>query len=510
MPYTSIEEAKAAKFPTTADKVPLTLAQINHLARIYDAIKKAGSADNPMAVSWTQWKDIYEKKDDKWILKKGKTAVSNAFVLDSHDHRPAMMNVGFSHTHPLDPTQTSTAAEAKSTWIPIAKVGQAMQMSDGKVVYPTEEGFELAVTLFNDLGLAGYVNKNHSKVLEGLTMLEQKFKTPFLYGKFNSEGEEKIKDSKSNGRSIETTIFSVNEKNEITHFLVPGVSVLYGTHTPACTPQMGCASVVQKSTNNPKIDFDIVILNNRGQLVKVRDVNLYLDKDELKDEKIVKDQLLAEVAYLGQQQSCSFYKHDSNLKIGDVISGGVKPVHTIQIAISEKGEVESEYHEGGGINKMTKEGEESVTFTEEQAKAMVASAVAEVTEKLDNAHTVATTDLEKANTTKIDELETAHAKIVKEAEDATTKLKEQIESELRGEIKTKLGMSDEVAKTLDVFSAEQLTAMRGWAMPVVATAAVGISSASGGEPKIRKIEEVGNYNALTRKYEPTYREEAME
>ena len=499
MPYDSVEEAKAAKFPTTADKVSLTLAQINHLARIYDVIKKAGSADNPMAVAWTQWKEIYEKKDGKWVLKEGKTAVSNAFVLDSHDHRPAILNA-----------QISIAAEDKSIWIPIAKVGQTMQMPDGKVVYPTEEGFEMAVTLFNTLGLAGYVNKNHSKVLEGLTMLEQKFKAPFLYGKFNSEGEAKIKDPKSNGRSIETTIFSLNEINEITHFLVPGVSVLYGSHTPACTPQMGCASVVQKSDNNPNIDFDIVVSNNRGELVKVRDVNLYLSKDEMKDEKIVKDQLLAEVAYLGQQQSCSFYKHDQHLKIGDIISKGLKPVHTIQIAISEKGEAEFKYHEGGGINKMGKEGEESVTFTEEQAKAMVASAVAEVTEKLDNAHAVETTDLEKANTTKIDELETEHAKIVKEAEDATTKLKEQIETELRGEVKTKLGMSDEVSKTLDVFNAEQLSAMKGWTMPVVATAGAGISSASGGEAKIRKIEEVGNYNAITRKYEPTYREEAIE
>ena len=502
MPYGSIEEAKAAKFPTTTDKVPLTLAQINHLARIYDAIKKKGSADDSMAVAWSQWKGIYTKKDDKWVLREGKTAVSNAFVLDPHDHRPAMMNDGSN-------TPTSFG-EKKNTWIPIGKVGQAMQMPDGKVVYPTEEGFEMAVTLFKDIGLAGYVGKNHSGVSEGLTMLEQKFKTPFLYAKFDSEGEAAIKDPKSNGRSIEATIFSVNEKNEMTHFLVPGVSVLFGKHMPACSPEMGCASVMTESGKKPKSDFDIVVLNNRGELVKVRDVNLYLDKDEMKDEKIVKNQLLAEVAYLSYQTTCSFYKHDPKLKIGDIMPEGLKPLHTIQIAISEKGEAEFKYHEGGGKEKMGKEGEAPVTFTEAQAKAMVASAVAEVTEKLDNAHVVATTDIEKTNKTKTEELETEHAKIVKEAEDATTKLKEQIESELRGEIKTKLGMSDEVAKTLDVFSAEQLTAMKGWAMPTVATAAAGISSASGGEPKIRKIEEIGNYNALTRKYEPTYREEAIE
>ncbi|GAH83737.1 unnamed protein product, partial [marine sediment metagenome] len=47
MPYESIKAAKDAGFPTSAEGIDLTLAQINKLAEIYDAIKKAGTAKEP-------------------------------------------------------------------------------------------------------------------------------------------------------------------------------------------------------------------------------------------------------------------------------------------------------------------------------------------------------------------------------------------------------------------------------------------------------------------------------
>lgn len=67
MPYTSIKSAEAAKFPTAIDDVTLTLAQINRLAKLYDAINKNGGADEPMAVAITQWKKEHQKSDDDWI-----------------------------------------------------------------------------------------------------------------------------------------------------------------------------------------------------------------------------------------------------------------------------------------------------------------------------------------------------------------------------------------------------------------------------------------------------------
>jgi hypothetical protein len=379
MPYTSIEEAKAAKFPTTADKVPLTLAQINHLARIYDAIKKASSADNPMAVSWTQWKDIYEKKDDKWVLKEGQKGVSEAFV----------------------------DGVSEPEWIPVAKVGQNIKYRDsGGAKILTEAALKNAQGTWK----GGNITKNHGDAWDTFKILDEKLELPFLYLKMDGDVEAAIKSNETTGVSVEVNNMGLpNEKLE--NMIGTGLSILWD-RPPACNAEMGCASA---------------------------DVN------------------------------------------------------------------QEDYHEGGGKEKMGKEGEEPVTFTEEQAKAMVASAVAEVTEKLDNAHAVETTDLEKANTTKIEELETEHAKIVKEAEDTTTKLKEQIESELRGEIKTKLGMSDEVAKTLDVFNAEQLNAMKGWAMPTVATAAAGISSAAGESSETPKEEILGTWDPVKGEFAKGYR-----
>ena len=74
MPYSSMEAAKAAKFPTALKSgeasVPLTLAQVNRLAALYDGIKREGKADNPMAVAIAQFKDEYRTVDGGWAKKK--------------------------------------------------------------------------------------------------------------------------------------------------------------------------------------------------------------------------------------------------------------------------------------------------------------------------------------------------------------------------------------------------------------------------------------------------------
>ena len=468
MPYKSIEEAKNAKFPTTAEKAPLTLAQINHLARIHDAIKKAGSADDPMAVAWTQWKEIYKKKDNKWALKEGKSAVSDGII----------------------------SQPKENDWIPVAKVGQAVRIKDAEsefglkddlefpqTVYPTAEGFEKAVEMFKGLQEKGYVGKNHAEILNGLEVIDQKFEYPFLYAKFNPEGEEAIKDPTSTGRSIDATVFNI-EGHLLTDFFVPGVSVLFEPHNPACTREMGCASITKSersASSASKIDFDLVILNNRGEFVKVRDVNMYLDKTEMKDEELVKGQLLAEVAYLDYQTSCMFIEHDPALKIGDIVPSDIKPLYSIQIAISAKDGKELEYHKGGGIKKMG-ETEEPVTFTEEQVKQRIGTAVAEVTEKLDNAHAVDITKLKEEGETKIKELGTEHEKVVKEAEEAAFK-----RAQARATFMQKFGLKDdsELMKSYDeVKTVEDMQGLvNSMEIPMAANVAAGISSASGGEPK---------------------------
>lgn len=72
MPYKSIAAARKAGFPTTAEEVPLTLSQINKLAEIYDAVKKAGTAKVPFSVAWSAWKKLYKKVGKKWVKREPK------------------------------------------------------------------------------------------------------------------------------------------------------------------------------------------------------------------------------------------------------------------------------------------------------------------------------------------------------------------------------------------------------------------------------------------------------
>lgn len=69
MPYANIEEAKEAGFPVKIDDVDLTLEQINHLADIYDALREEPEVEEPMAAAISRFRELYEKKDGKWVAR---------------------------------------------------------------------------------------------------------------------------------------------------------------------------------------------------------------------------------------------------------------------------------------------------------------------------------------------------------------------------------------------------------------------------------------------------------
>ena len=367
MPYESIEAAKKAKFPTTAEKAPLTLAQINHLAKIYDAIKKAGSADNPMAVAWTQWKELYEKKDDKWVSKEGEKGVSEAFITSEPE------------------------------WLPVAKVGQKINYKDGsgaKIL--TEEALKNAQGTWK----GNPILKNHGEVWDDHKILDDKLELPFLYMKVEAPVEAALRSKETTGASIDVDGLGIIGE-ELASMKATGLSVLWD-RLPACTSEMGCAS----------------------DGVNVED-----------------------------------------------------------------------YHEGGGKEKMGKEGEEPVTFTEEQAKAMVASAEEKLKETLDNAHAVEITDLEKANETKIKELGTEHETAIKTAEEAAF-----TRAQVRAVFMQKFGLEEdsELMKSYDgVKTVEDMQGLvNSMEIPMVANAAAGISSASGGQSEAEKVEILGAWDPV--------------
>lgn len=67
MPYSKMEEVPKAW--RTHKDVPLTLAQVNELAAIYDAIKQEGKAENPAAAALAQWEKGHVVKDGAWAKK---------------------------------------------------------------------------------------------------------------------------------------------------------------------------------------------------------------------------------------------------------------------------------------------------------------------------------------------------------------------------------------------------------------------------------------------------------
>lgn len=69
MPWNSLKDV-----PNNIKKhqgVPLTLAQANRWAELYDGIKSSGSVSNSAAaaIAWDQWKKEYKKKPDNsgWV-----------------------------------------------------------------------------------------------------------------------------------------------------------------------------------------------------------------------------------------------------------------------------------------------------------------------------------------------------------------------------------------------------------------------------------------------------------
>lgn len=69
MPYKSIAAANQAGFNTKLNNIPLTLAQVNLIARAYDAIKARGDVDNPMAVAVAAFKKSHKVEGNAWIKK---------------------------------------------------------------------------------------------------------------------------------------------------------------------------------------------------------------------------------------------------------------------------------------------------------------------------------------------------------------------------------------------------------------------------------------------------------
>ena len=229
MPYKTIAEAKTAGFPTHAEDIALTIDQINKLADIYDAIKKEGTVDIPMAAAWTAWKKIYVKKGDKWVTKEG-----------------------------------GATAEKAGSWINVAKKGQTKKLLDSKKkIYKkitlTEVGLRNSAASFKGKDII----INHRVAINEPKILDARYTSPFLQMFFDEEATKLFRDTDSTGWSVQYDPDSlVFDGDEIIDGVGVGIGLLYGDHIPVCTPEMGCQE--QSYTFETYTDFNTTDTTDEG------------------------------------------------------------------------------------------------------------------------------------------------------------------------------------------------------------------------------------------------------
>lgn len=218
MPYESIKAAIIAGFPTNAEGINLTLAQINKLASIYDAIKADEKAENPMAAAWTQWKKLYHIEGDKWV----KSNSARSQILTS-------------------------AIDDTTEWIPVAAIDQktVLTLASGQVTLQISEG-ALAGNL--DTWKGGYINVNHMDNAEvrQFKIEDAKFEDGLLYHKVSPEAATFIRQVAASGRSIEVQPLEIKD-NKVVSYNGLGLSVLFPPYKPACNADMGCSSLPTES-----------------------------------------------------------------------------------------------------------------------------------------------------------------------------------------------------------------------------------------------------------------------
>lgn len=101
MPWLSLAQVKkdnpsfAAVAPRTNEpEIPLTLAQANHYAEIFDAIREDPKIENPWAVARAQFRKLYRVEGDKWV--KRSTTEAQEMTLD--DIYEALQEAGRRHS----------------------------------------------------------------------------------------------------------------------------------------------------------------------------------------------------------------------------------------------------------------------------------------------------------------------------------------------------------------------------------------------------------------------------
>ena len=208
MPFTNIAEAKEAKFPTTVNEVELSLSQINRLAELYDAIKKSGSADDPMAVAMSQWKKEHRKSDDSWVSAEVFGEEIPATNYDPKTHVVKAIKVGTVGHSP-----TGIPFECTAEWL----YAHADDWTGGKLI----------------VNHYGAESESHADIER--SWFDGEFEMMQLIN-MNAETERRMESGEHTGFSFD----AVGDPNDPANVMGTHLSILFYPHRPACPATEGC------------------------------------------------------------------------------------------------------------------------------------------------------------------------------------------------------------------------------------------------------------------------------
>jgi hypothetical protein len=350
----------------------------------------------------------------------------------------------------LGEAQTSLQVGEGLQWIAAAKEGQVISLKNSLGVI-TREALESSVGTWKNLPLFD----DHKTVKPELKIYSDKFESPFLYFLLDKPAIEELK--KGAGGSIDALGTKI-DGDKVTGMTGVGYSILNPKLMPSCTREAGCSLPIAGTS----------------------DVNVG--------------------------------KKESKTNINEDVENTPQNI---------KAELKNK---GGNKKEMAdKEPEkQEVIFSAAQVAEIKAAAIAEVTEQLGNAHKAGVADIEATKAAELKTLKEAHTTELETQRELVTKQVSTIES-----LSAQYSLSEEAKKTLTeaktVEDALALFAGLTITKPIAGegTAEDDDKADKGGgvvrggavikaeAPATVKIEEVGNYDAVTGKYIPSYREEVI-
>jgi hypothetical protein len=411
-------------------------------------------------------------------------------------------------------------------WIHAAKAGQVINIEDTLAVI-TGEALESSLGTWDK----GIIFRNHRDTKRGFKIYDVKYKDPFLSFLLDDNTIAELENG--TGGSIDAVATEVKDA-KVLKMAGVGYSILNEGQMPSCTKEAGCgipiAGSVEIAPIDTKWDFDKAdyTLDQLNKTCAWRNLSKAQDELTKDDYELGFKTPDGTIVYSGVEAAMAGLNgayQDVNIPKGDR-----KTVYNILVAAYKlfdkeppglKTAINAEIKkEGGSEEEMADKTEEkAVTYSPEQVAEIRAAAVAEESEKLEALHKVEMGELKTAQTAELKTLGEAHtAELVKQADEVQkqTALIESISAKyaLSDEAKEMLMKAKSVDETLTLFESlkvektEPIIAAES-GKPASGGIVMGAAKIEGQAPKTVKVEEVGNYNPYTRKYEPSYREELI-